>query len=166
LIDSDVLISIKNRPDRDHIYAEIGKLVAEGRVRTVRQVYKEVSADPIVKPWIQELKDQIVIPPEGQYIPPVQARLGVLTEHAPHLWPQTGGTAKDPADPWLVAVASVNGYCVVTNENMRSSKKIPAACNITGLECDCISGPNFLVREGIVTQIDPAHISPKDFFGD
>lgn len=166
LIDSDVLISIKQRDDSGHIYSEIGKLVEAGRVRTVRQVYKECRLDEVVKLWIEPLRDKFLIPPEDQYSEAVQLALGVLTEKAPHLWPQTGGNAKDPADPWLIAVAANFGFCVVTNENMRSSKKIPSACQIPEVSCDCISGPHFLYEMGIVTQINPAHISPKEFFGD
>lgn len=166
LIDSDVLISIKQRTDSNHIYKEISKLVDAGHVKTVRQVYKETTADESVKPWITSLKSEIVIPPEEQYCTEVQDKLGILTAQAGHLWPQTGGTAKDPADPWLIAVASVYGYCVVTNENARSHIKIPAGCNISGTKCECISGPHFLYETGIVTEVNPAHISPKEFFGD
>lgn len=166
LIDSDVLISIKQRADRDHIYGELSKLIDKGRVRTVRQVYKECSHDEIVKLWLMSHKDKIVVSIEEQYSEGVQINLGILTEAVPHLWPQTGGSTKDPADPWLIAVAAAYNYCLVTNENMRSSKKIPAACKIPNISCDCISGPHFLYETNIVTEINPAHISPKEFFGD
>lgn len=166
LLDSDVLISIKHRADFKHIYSELRKLAQEGLVKTVRQVFKEMKDDPILKQEILSYRKSFEISAPDQYCSDVASRITILGEKASYLWAQTGGSTKDPADPWLVAVASKYGHCLVTNESQRSDKRIPAACKLPEMSCQCISGPHFLYEQKIVTEIDPAHISPKDFFGE
>jgi hypothetical protein len=164
LIDSDVFMSIKSRDDAPILFAGILNLAKAGYVKTVRQVFKEMKHDPILKTEILPHKKLLEIKTEDQYCAEVAAKITLISDQAAHLWPQTGGTTSDPADPWLIAVASHYGYCLVTNENKRSTKKIPAACKIPGATCECISGPHFFYATGIVTAFDPAHIFPADFF--
>lgn len=164
LIDSDVFMSIKSRADAPLLFAGILNLANSGHVKTVRQVFKEMKHDPILKTEILPHRKLMEVKAEDQYCAEVAAKITLISAQAGHLWPQTGGTTSDPADPWLIAVASHYGYCLVTNENKRSDRKIPAACKITGTTCECISGPHFFYETGIVTAFDPAHISPADFF--
>lgn len=164
LIDSDVFMSIKSRKDAPDLFAGILTLAEAGRVKTVRQVFKEMKHDPILKTEILPHRKLMEVKTEDQYCAEVAAKITIISDQAGHLWPQTGGTTSDPADPWLIAVASHYGYCLVTNENKRSDRKIPAACKIVGTTCECISGPHFFYDTGIVTEFDPAHISPADFF--
>lgn len=157
-------MSIKNRHDADVLFAGLLDLAKAGVLKSVRQVFKEMKNDPVLKAKFLPNRKLIEVENSRQYCADVAKRITLLGQHAPHLWPQTGGSTKDPADPWLIAVASAYNFCVVTNENRRSLKKIPAACKIAGTECECISGPHFFYETNIVTEIDPAHISPADFF--
>jgi hypothetical protein len=88
----------------------------------------------------------------------------ILGNEAEYLWSQTGGKNPDPADPWIVAVATKSGYTVVTNESPKSPVRIPAACRHPKMGCRCIRGPHFLVEVGLVTEIKPEHIDPAYFF--
>ncbi len=165
LIDSDVFMGIQHRSDFKEIYAGIRKLAQGGEIKTVRQVFTEMGPDSVLKEEIFPIKKVLLISKEEQYVSEVSERITLLHEEAPHLWGATGGSTKDPADPWLIAVAATYGYCLVTNEKQRSSRRIPAACKIIGTECECISGPHFLYKTKIVSTFDPAHIDPHAFFG-
>jgi hypothetical protein len=77
-----------------------------------------------------------------------------------------GGKNPDPADPWIVAVATKYGYTVVTNESPRSTMRIPAACRLPKMGCRCIRGPHFLHEVGLVKEIKPEHIDPASFFNE
>jgi hypothetical protein len=100
-----------------------------------------------------------------QYCKEVQEKLELVKKEAGHLWQQVGGKNPDPADPWLIAVASAHGYTLVTDESSASTKKIPAACKLPNLKCRCISGPHLLIELGLVQEIKPEHIDPHAFFG-
>jgi uncharacterized protein DUF4411 len=136
-----------------------------GRVKTVRQVFGELKkhkeAHKILKPHEKKFVLQI----ESQYSAEVQRKLELVKKEAGHLWQPIGGKNPDPADPWLIAVASAYGYNLVTDENQFSTTKIPAACQLPNLKCRCISGPHFLIEVGIVEEIKPEHINPHSFFG-
>ena len=165
LIDTDVLVLIRERADSSDIYDGLIELIRGGTLKTVRQVPGELkrwkAQYDIISPHAKEL----VIDPKLQYVEEVQERLQYLGENASFLWEQTGFKNPDPADPWLVSVGSLYGYTVVTNESQKSPKKIPAACRLPNTKCRCIHGPHFLIEVGLVTEIDPAHISTAEFFG-
>ena len=136
-----------------------------GRVKTVRQVFGELKkhkeAHKILKPHEREFLTAIEI----QYCKAVQEKLELVKKEAGHLWQQVGGKNPDPADPWLIAVASAHQYTLVTDENRLSPLRIPAVCERPNLKCRCISGPHFLIEVGLVEEIKPEHINPHAFFG-
>jgi hypothetical protein len=136
-----------------------------GIVKTVRQVFGELKKHTEAYKILKPHERKFVLPIETQYTTEVSQKLELVKIDAGHLWQPIGGKNPDPADPWLIAVASAYGYNLVTNENQLSTMKIPAACKIPGLICRCISGPHFLIEVGIVQEIKPEHISPHSFFG-
>ena len=140
-------------------------MAKDGMVKTVRQVFDELKkhkeAHKVLKPYDRDF----LIPIGVQYSVEVQARLELIKQRAGHLWQQVGGKNPDPADPWLIAVASARGYTLVTDESQISPVKIPAACKLPELKCRCISGPHFLIEVGLVEEIKPEHINPHAFFG-
>jgi Domain of unknown function (DUF4411) len=165
LIDTDVLEHIRSRSDSRLIYDGLIVMAEAGSVKTVRQVFGELKkhkeAHKILKPHEREF----ILPTETQYSAEVQQKLELVKMEASHLWQQIGGKNPDPADPWLIAVASAYGYNLVTDENQFSTTRIPAACKRPNLKCRCISGPNFLIEVGLVQEIKPEHINPHSFFG-
>lgn len=164
LIDADVFIRIRERSDSEAIYSGILVLASAGRLKSVRQALDEVKKFDAVHERLKEHRETLQISTEEQYSAAVQDRIEYLGKNADYLWTQTGGKNPDPADPWLVAVSCALGYTLVTNENPRRLKRIPAACLLPGTTCRCIRGPHFLVETGLVTEIKPEHIDPEGFF--
>jgi len=158
-------MSIKHRADSGVIFSGIIKLAQSGQLKTVRQVFKEMTNDDILKTQILPSKALLQISTAEQYVEGVASKITLLEKEASYLWSVTGGSIKDPADPWLIAVAATYDYCLVTNESRRKETRIPAACNIVGTQCRCISGPHFLYETGIISEFDPSHIDPNSFFG-
>ena len=136
------------------------------QLRTVSQVFDELEAlRPDVFELLKKHRATFLIPAKQQWDVRVSEVITTVGDLAP-LWEQTGGRKMnpDPADPWLIGVASVYGYTLVTDESDRSPKKIPAVCKMPKINCRCISGPHFLIETKVVQQIDPATIDPGRFF--
>lgn len=166
LIDVDVLARILVRKDSQEIYdALIG--MAEAKVlRTVRQTFDELKKFGTVNEILKPHRELFEVPAADQFHEDVSKLIEVLGNRAQYLWEQTGGRNPDPADPWIVAVASKYGYTVVTNESPRSTMRIPAACRLPEMNCRCIRGPHFLHEVGLVKEIKPEHIDPAAFFSE
>lgn len=164
LIDTDVLVAIRRKGDSKDIYLRLIEMAAGGDLKTVRQVFDELETFGQYYKFLLANKSKFLVPVEEQYCAAVQERIEILKKKASWLYEQTG--SKNPADPWLVAVASAYKYVTVTNESKESPKRIPAACQIPETRCRCISGPHFLYEVGLVKQINPAHISTSAFFAD
>lgn len=163
LIDTDVLARIHARSDSQKLYQGVISLAKGGRVKTVRQVFGELKTHGPQYKIISPHRRDFLIDPAEQFSEEVGDWIDYLGDNA-FLWEQTGGKNPDPADPWLVAVAKVYGYTVVTNESERSSLKIPAACRLPQIGCRCINGAHFLFEVNIVSEIKPEHISAAAFF--
>lgn len=164
LIDTNVLVSIRNRADSSEIYSGLIRLARDGIAWTVRQVFDELKDQGASLQFIQKYRTDFVISAEQQYCAGVREKMEIVRTKAKWLNPGEGGSNPDPADPWLVAVAAHHKYVVVTNERQTSEFKIPAACRIEGIKCRCILGPHFLYEVGLVKTYNPAHISPDAFF--
>lgn len=165
LIDTDVVADIKFRSDHKTIYNSLAKMVSAGKLLTVRQVIKELKPekDGELRNFV-DLYLQGSVNDAQNYTPVVSTRMGKILQAFPKLINLTGGTGKDPADPWLIAVAGVYGYTLVTNESPYSDQKIPAVCKTAKVGCSYMRGPEFLLTTGIVGNVDYSHIHPKDFF--
>ena len=164
LIDTDVLAHIRNRKDSDHIYDEIAKAIHAGWVRTVKQVPDELKKWRTVYSRVNPLRKKLIVPAKEQYCTEVRAMNQVIQDIAPFLFEQVGGKNPDPADPWLIAVAKVHGYVLVTNEKTTSTTRIPAVCRMPQVNCPCINGAHFLLETKIVEEIEFSHISTSAFF--
>jgi putative component of toxin-antitoxin plasmid stabilization module len=164
LIDTDVLVAIRKKRDSESIYSHLRKMATDGDLKTVRQVFEELETFGQGYRFLFDHKSKFLLPIEKQYSLEVQEKIEVLKKKASYLWEQTG--LKNPADPWLVAAASANKFTLVTNEGQNRTTRIPAACKISETWCRCISGPHFLYEVGLVTMINPAHISTDAFFSD
>lgn len=165
LIDTDVLAHIRNRTDSAEIYDEIAKAVHAGWVRTVKQVPDELKRFPTVHARIKPLCKKLIVPANEQFCVEVRAMNQVIQDNAPFLFEAVGGKNPDPADPWLIAVAKVHGYTLVTNESPDSTKRIPAACRMSVIDCPCINGAHFLLETKIVTEFSFDQVSARAFFG-
>jgi len=164
LIDTDVLARIYVRRDSQNIYNGLITMANTRRLQTVRQTFDELVRFGAQYKILREHRGAFQISAAEQFDERVSKAIEYLGNKASFLWEQTGGRNPDPADPWLVAVAAVFGYTVVTNESPRSSMRIPAACKLPDIGCRCIRGPHFLLEIGLVKEIKPEHIDPTYFF--
>lgn len=165
LVDSDVLGHVQERSDHDSIYEGIIEGIQQGKVKTVRQVLGELKRFKIAFGKLNPHKTMFEVAPALQYCKDVSDTIEVITNTVGDLFQQLGGKNPDPADPWLIAVAKVHGFTLVTDEYPYSPKRIPGVCKLGAINCPCIRGPQFLVETGIVTQMDPAHIEVHAFYG-
>jgi hypothetical protein len=163
LLDTDALAHIRERPDSEQLYDGIIRLAEEGIAKTIPQVFGELEKFGDVYKRLVPYRKKLTLNESLIFCPDVQRYLDVLGNLERPLWEQTGGKNPDPADPFLVATAAAHGYTVVTNESRRSPYKIPATCELEGINCRCISGPHFLFEVGIVTEIRPEWISVEAF---
>jgi hypothetical protein len=166
LIDTDVLALIFVRKDAQAIYDALIKMAEAEVLRTVRQTFDELKRFGPQYDLLKPHREAFQIAAELQFNPAVSELIEVLGNEAGYLWEQTGGRNPDPADPWIVAVASAYGYTVVTNESPRSPLRIPAACKLPKCKSRCIRGPHFLVEVGLIKEIKPEYIEPAAFFSE
>jgi hypothetical protein len=166
VIDVDVLARIHVRKDSNDIYTGLISLAEVDRLITVRQTFDELKKFGTVYDILRGKRDELELAAAMQFTEAVSKIIDVLGKEAPYLYEATGGKNPDPADPWIIAVATVYGYTVVTNERPRSTTNIPAACRLPSIGCRCIRGPHFLHEVGLVKEIKPEHIDPASFFNE
>jgi hypothetical protein len=120
-----VLARIGVRKDSQSIYDGLIELAQAGKVRTVTQVFDELKkCGPVAFQALREYRGLFEVLAELQFAADISAIIEQLGNHnPPWLWEQTGGKNPDPADPFLVAVASAYKYTLVTNESPRSPIK-------------------------------------------
>jgi Domain of unknown function (DUF4411) len=141
-------------------------MAKNGRLQTVRQTFDELKRFGPPYDILKNHREIFQISIDKQFGPRVSAYIETLGNEAPYLWEQTGGRNRDPADPRIVAVAATYRWTVVTNESLRKTMRIPAACRLPKIGCRCIRGPHFLMEVGIVKEIKPKHIDPTFFFNE
>ena len=117
LIDTDVLVHIRHRRDSERIYTELIEWAEQGVVKTVRQVFGELKIHEPVHKRLAPHRTKFIVPTEEQFAPEVQNYLDIIGDDASFLYAVTGGKNPDPADPYLIAVAAVWRYTVVTDES-------------------------------------------------
>ena len=130
----------------------------------MRQVFGELRRFAEAHSALKAVQGKFEIEAKLQFCDQVSEVMDLVTDLAPGLFEQFGGKNPDPADPWLIAVAKVHGFTLVTDEGRNSPKRIPMTCDLDELKCRCINGPHFLVETGIVPEINPAHIDVHAFY--
>lgn len=110
-------------------------LAKSGRIVIHKTVLEEIERkDDDISKWI---KANIKIVED---IDDDQAKIlpDIVTEHSDWIKGE-----KTPADPFIIALADVKGYTVVTREkivpyNHGANNRIPAICNKRGVSCICV----------------------------
>jgi hypothetical protein len=141
IIDTDAIVHIADRPDREAVYSKLVRLVEAGELFTVEQVLDELRRWPDIKALFKPLRKQMVV---DQYIPEVLSQVGFVSENFDFLFDLTGAKNPDPADPWLIGCAKHFGYTLVTDERKNSTKKIPYVCRQQGVDVPCILGTELI----------------------
>lgn len=126
------------------LWDEFAGLIESRCALISEEVYLEIEGrDDGLHEWVTPYKDAFASLSED-----VQAATSEILREFPRLV----NTAKyrDRADPFVIAVARVNGICVVTNEGPGSDRKphIPDVCAHYGIRC--INLLQFLREQGWV----------------
>lgn len=128
------------------LWADFNRLLADGRVLSVREVRREIKYGPdALLEWVKMNAVVFVAPDAAQtgfLQKMLENRLAQgLIQHKKML---KGGGA---ADPFIIALARVRDGCVVTEEKHRpNAPKIPTICEQFGIPCVDLTG--FMKREG------------------
>jgi hypothetical protein len=133
LIDTSAWLNIDSCSDCDNVWAIIVALIEIGRLFTCAQVLEELRNDPIylrLKPY-----EAALLAGDGNGNDPIYLqRVGRITHDHPGMCKATG--IKTPADPYVVALAELEGYVVVADETMkRKYRKIPGVCQRRKIRC-------------------------------
>jgi Domain of unknown function (DUF4411) len=135
LIDTSAWLNIGDHPDCEEIWAALVTLIEQGRVVACAQVIAEMRDDPIyllrIKPYEKALQAGDRKSDDPEYL----QHVGRITYEHPAMSKAT--SFRNPADPYIVALAELENYVVVADETCakRSNRKIPGVCQRRGVRC-------------------------------
>ncbi|PKN82132.1 MAG: DUF4411 domain-containing protein [Chloroflexi bacterium HGW-Chloroflexi-9] len=112
------------------LWSSVDALIEAGRFLISEEVLEELKVhDDSLKAWAVERQLRLVVPTDSTVAGEVQR---VLAEHS-RLVMAMGG--RNRADPFVIAVARLQGATVVTGEvgGTQSRPKIPSVCNALGI---------------------------------
>jgi hypothetical protein len=146
VIDTNVWMELTGQANFSKIRRVIEDLSASGRLRQPSQWFLvEAKRLPRITAILKPYKRRVEYKTYGPAILDAVDRV-VVTQPMliDLLFPY------NPSDPWLIAIALVEGYTVVTSEKRKGSgsrRRIPFVCR--ALNVSCINKPEFLDEVGI-----------------
>lgn len=144
LFDTSAWLNIESLANKENIWALVGRLVNEGRICTCHEVIPELRDDPVYERRIRPMEKTLLAGCPNTSDIPFLRRVGRITHDYPSMSKAT--SAKNPADPFVVAFAQAEGYTVVADESKkRPSRKIPGVC--AKLKIPCITLKKFIKDE-------------------
>jgi hypothetical protein len=140
LIDSSSWFNIEIHLDGGKIWPRIYKLIGEKRIVVCGEVFEEIRKSPIyerLRFHEAALREGDLPTSDVEYL----QLIGKITREHPSM--SKARSRKFCADPYIVALAKIQGYTVVADESDgRANKKIPGACKKLGVRC--IKLPQFI----------------------
>lgn len=143
LIDTSAWFDIDARADSEDIWLLIVALIEQGRIVACAPVLGELRADPVYKSRLKPYESALQAGDRNADDIAYLQHVGRITHDHPGMSKATG--SKTPADPYIVALAELDGYVVVTSETItkRPNRKIPGVCRQRGIRC--LTLPEFIV---------------------
>lgn len=133
LVDTSAWANIKHKPNADEVFALIVKLIEDGRLFTCARVLGELRPDPIYSKVNKYRKALLAKDGRMGDVEFLQTVGKITHDHATLC---KARSRKEPADPYVLAVALLEDYIVVADESTkRRSRKIPGACEKLGISC-------------------------------
>jgi hypothetical protein len=133
LMDTSALSNLEERPDFEQVWTIIEALIGKGRIVVCATVFDELSNEPIMK-WLLPHVTALRAGDEKSDNPDFLLHVGRITHEHPAMSRAT--SKKNPADPYIIALAEREGYVVVADEGTkRPSRKIPGVCHQRGIKC-------------------------------
>ena len=133
VFDSNIFINIQRRHPKDifgSLWHKLGELIDQGIIVSSIEVFDEISVgDDSLVEWVKGKKTAFMQSNEN-----VQRVVrDILTKHDKLV---VGGKKTNGADPFVIALAKVNSYTVVTEETKNgniNAPKIPDVCESCGV---------------------------------
>ncbi|MBN1796108.1 MAG: DUF4411 family protein [Sedimentisphaerales bacterium] len=139
VFDSDALINLFRHyyPERfPTLWEKFDVLVSEGRLISVREVFKEIgSNEDSLGSWAKEQKNILFLESTVEELEFV-AQIFQVPHFQAMIRKQERLKGKPVADPFVIARAKISGACVVTQEKKtKNAAKIPNVCDHFGIPC-------------------------------
>lgn len=143
VIDTCSLVDIQNEDDPAKVWSGLYGLIQVGKLKTSAMAYPEIermaASGKIPNAAYLKLKElrPIFAIPDDELL--LEAGKIIASHPQIPLWRDVG----NPADPWIIAAAKMNGWTVVTEENDTGPKKnrrIPWVCDKEGVKWMRLSG--------------------------
>lgn len=139
---------------RDVIWRHIKGMVVSDRLKTVRQVWKELEfLDQDSCAQLRDCRDKFILATDQD----TDFRVLNLISKYPKLIDHRIHYTREPADPYLIVYAQKTGFPIITEEKSLSQRrgdrknrhlKIPDVCASEGVKC--VNLKDFLRKEGLI----------------
>ena len=137
-VDTSSWLNVNSLPNCEDAWVTIQRLIKAGRLVTCSQVLTELHDDPIFVPRIKPFERALLSGGGRNNDPEYLLAVGRITHDYPAMSKAT--SSKTPADPYIVALAQMEGYVLVADEGKRRiNRKIPGACQKLEIRCITIS---------------------------
>lgn len=134
LIDTSAWINIDERSDSQDVWQLIVALLEKGRIVACAQVLAELRDNPMYETRLKPHEQALQAGDRSSDNPDYLRYVGRITYEHPGMSKARGW--KTPADSYVIALAELEGYVVVADENMRHrNRKIPGVCENRGIRC-------------------------------
>ena len=156
LLDTNVIIDLARRsfPAAKYpaLHKDLEKLISDGRVKSVREVYKELEEGKTTKPdlpleWCRSHESIFLAPDDGD-----DEQMAIVVSHFEH---EIAKSIRPYADPYLVAHALSHKCVIITDESSTPNlnvPKIPEVCAKIGADYDDIW--KFFRKTGLIKYIE------------
>lgn len=135
VFDSNVFMNLQQRQPIDvypSVWEKISELMEDGTITSSQEVYEEILVgEDYLSEWAKK-RSECFLPTDEEtqiVVRDILSKYRGLVE---------GGKKKNNADPFVIAVAKINGCTIVSEEtrtNNPNSPKIPDVCSVLGLSC-------------------------------
>jgi len=137
-VDTSAWLNIDSLPNSEDAWVAIQRLIKDGRLFTCQQVLVELHDDPIFLARIKPFEKALLAGGGRSNDPLYLLQVGQITHDFPAMSKAT--SSKTPADPYIIALAKMEGYVVVADEGTRRiNRKIPGVCQRLNIRCIFIS---------------------------
>lgn len=134
LIDTSAWITIDGRRDAGDVWRLVIVLIEQGRIVVCAQVLSELRDNPMYEPRLKPYERALQAGDRNSDDPDYLRFVGRITHDHPGMSKARGW--KTPADSYVIALAELEGYVIVADENMRHpNRKIPGVCRQRGIRC-------------------------------
>ena len=134
VVDTSAWFNIDVRPDAEDVWLLITALIEQGRIVACAPVIAELRDAPMYILRLKRYEHAIQAGDRNSDDIAYLQHVGKITHDHPAMSKARG--PKTVADPYVIALAELNGYVVVADESMkRSNRKIPGVCQQRGIRC-------------------------------